>query len=435
MPLYDSFKLIEGVQKLPASQREALRINLEHVDRALARVAAQDSGGAARSQTLRRLVVDGDLYVPAGVIKVGPDGKGNVVINTNGIKLNYGTTNKIWLQTDGDVFIGDDTSLPAKNYIAIFSAAQTYNSESMGAGDMLIGDNSSSKANILWDKSAGQLLFRGGTSAKAYIDTTGAITAGTGEVVIDDSGIKLIGNGNTTTNSISWYITSTNICQIYGWGNPSSVRHEIVLNAGTGSGTPGAISLYAVGTSGTTAGINLDASSLHMSLDNIDVKLETSHYIGLGASAGRFVFTDAATDSIAVTAADLNPALGVNVGTATGATTGEVRASDKLRLGGQTTGGIKQQSTSVANNGVTALFAAGDYGLLVVEGNGNLALYYLKGAGHATVEINDSDAVYSVTATTAGSTNIYWSGANSRYELENKRGGTLVYTMTLIGTL
>lgn len=178
MPLYDRLIKIEGLSRLPAGEREALRLDVERLEKSAARVAAQDNGGGSRSANLRRLVVDGDLYVPAGVVKIGPDTTGNVVINTNGIKLNYGTVNKIWLQTDGDVLIGDDTSAPGSTYIAIFSTAQSYGTvaESMGAGDMLIGDNSASKANILWDKSAGQLLFRGGTTTTIFVDTTGKLT-------------------------------------------------------------------------------------------------------------------------------------------------------------------------------------------------------------------------------------------------------------------
>ena len=67
-------------------------------------------------------------------------------------------------QTDGDIFIGSNIASPGTTYLSVFATAQTYNSESMSAGDMLIGDNSANKANILWDYSAGQLLIRGGTT-------------------------------------------------------------------------------------------------------------------------------------------------------------------------------------------------------------------------------------------------------------------------------
>lgn len=67
------------------------------------------------------------------------------------------------IQNDGDVQFGSDISSPATTGFNIFSQAQTYNGESFGAGDILLGDNSTGKANIWWDASAGILYFRSGT--------------------------------------------------------------------------------------------------------------------------------------------------------------------------------------------------------------------------------------------------------------------------------
>ncbi len=117
-------------------------------------------------------------------------------------------------QTDGDMFLGSNISAAATTYISIFAGAQTYNTESMAAGDMLIGDNSASKANILWDKSAGRLLFRGGQTTKAYIDTDGAITAGAGDVILDDSGLALAA-GTGTPNQIKINDGADNIFRLY----------------------------------------------------------------------------------------------------------------------------------------------------------------------------------------------------------------------------
>ena len=58
-------------------------------------------------------------------------------------------------------------------------------------GDGLLGDNSSGKANILWDKSAGTLNFRGGTTVHTYIDTTGELKAGSGAVTLGQDGIAV----------------------------------------------------------------------------------------------------------------------------------------------------------------------------------------------------------------------------------------------------
>jgi hypothetical protein len=47
------------------------------------------------------------------------------------------------------------------------------------------------------------------------------------------------------------------------------------------------------------------------------------------------------------------------------------------------------------------------------------AIYALNGLNASTIEINDPSGLFSTTAGTADSYNIYWSSANSRYELEN----------------
>ncbi len=100
-----------------------------------------------------------------------------------------------YFQVDGSASLlkfGSNVSAAATTAIAIFGAGQTYNSEAVGAGDLLIGDNSASKANVLWDKSTGQLKFRGGTTVQVYIDTDGAVVAGGGVVKLNSDGIQTL---------------------------------------------------------------------------------------------------------------------------------------------------------------------------------------------------------------------------------------------------
>ncbi len=66
-------------------------------------------------------------------------------------------------EIDGDLFLGEDLTDPAKAGFHFFATDQTYNSESVGAGDLLLGDNSSGQPNILWDNSAAEFLVRTGT--------------------------------------------------------------------------------------------------------------------------------------------------------------------------------------------------------------------------------------------------------------------------------
>jgi hypothetical protein len=62
-------------------------------------------------------------------------------------------------------------------------------------------------------------------------------------------------------------------------------------------------------------------------------------------------------------------------------------------------------------------------GLFVVTSRNNTtALYSLNGGAGTTTEISDASGLYSPTAGNAGTLNIYWSGGNSRYEIQNKIG-------------
>ncbi len=100
-----------------------------------------------------------------------------------------------YFQVDGSASLlkfGSNVGAVATTAISIFGVDQTYNSEAFGAGDLLIGDNSAAKANVLWDKSTGKLLFRGGTTTQAYIDTDGAINAGAGVVELNSDGIQIV---------------------------------------------------------------------------------------------------------------------------------------------------------------------------------------------------------------------------------------------------
>jgi len=133
----------------------------------------------------------------------GLAGSGHVIIGVGGIQIMQSTAVMGEWQTDGDIFIGSNIASPASTYFSILAQAQTYNGEAFSAGDMLIGDNSALKANIFWDKSAGRLNFRGGTTTKAYIDTDGTFVA---------TGANISGTITATTGTIGgWTIGSTEI--------------------------------------------------------------------------------------------------------------------------------------------------------------------------------------------------------------------------------
>lgn len=116
---------------------------------------------------------------------------------------------------------------------------------------------------------------------------------------------------------------------------------------------------------------------------------------------------------------------------------GAVSATDEeiSWLAGITTR-IKLRSASVANNANAALLAAsgggaGTSGLVfIITSEGHSAIFSVEGGGTIAREVADPAGAFSANSATASSTNIYWSGSNSRYEIENKRGSTLNYYIT-----
>jgi hypothetical protein len=129
---------------------------------------------------------------------------------------------------DGDAFFGSNIAAAATTSLAIFSNAQTYNSEALGAGDILFGDNSAAKANILWDRSAGTLLFRGGTTTQAYIDTTGALVAGDGAVTINATDGIRIADGKDSKNQLK-FVSATDSSSVSQTGGRMELQSSVAI--------------------------------------------------------------------------------------------------------------------------------------------------------------------------------------------------------------
>jgi hypothetical protein len=96
---------------------------------------------------------------------------------------------KTQIQPNGTFIIGSNIENPETTTEVFFTEDTVYNNEEFGAGDYLIGDNSTGQSNMKWDASEGQLQFRGGTTVQVYMDTDGSIKAGGGDVTIDQWGI------------------------------------------------------------------------------------------------------------------------------------------------------------------------------------------------------------------------------------------------------
>jgi len=110
---------------------------------------------------------------------------------------------KVWLNENG-LFATDNDSNPS--FALINADGVSWNSETLNTRDVLLGDNSASKANILFDASEGKLNFRGGTTTQAYIDTDGSFVTGGGDVTLNTNGLRFAtASTYEDTKSIQWY--------------------------------------------------------------------------------------------------------------------------------------------------------------------------------------------------------------------------------------
>jgi hypothetical protein len=120
----------------------------------------------------------------------------------------------------------------------------------MGAGDVFIGD-ANGGANVLWDSSAGQLLFRDGTDTEVYIDTDGSLVTGDGRMRLNSAGGLRI-EANTSVyngvlffdNDIATRLTTGGLGAYSDTANALAITTWFVSNANNG-GNPARIQLEA----------------------------------------------------------------------------------------------------------------------------------------------------------------------------------------------
>lgn len=191
----------------------------------------------------------------------GSSFKGAALDRTNGlrlfntpIKLYNSTLQTVDIQADGDVFFGEDISTAAKTSFVHLASAQTYNSESLGAGDILIGDNSSGKANVLWDRSAGKLLFRGGTTTEIEIGTDGKLYFASGLADISSDGIRINSpTGFNLNRGYRFFYGSDETAGLYHYFT-GSLQHELHLRISSSTDRSSYMGIS------STAPTNFDAS-------------------------------------------------------------------------------------------------------------------------------------------------------------------------------
>jgi len=222
---------------LEREERDRARIDFKNILNAAARLGQWDASKTG--------VITGEFVDPSGHVR----------LDAAGVHVYSDTAETIWLKSIGDMLIGSNISAAATTNFVFLSTDQTYNSEALGAGDLLIGDNSASKANMLWDASAGILYFRGGTTNQVWISTTGSLVAGAGDVTIDSTGISIL-TGTGDTNTLTWRdsVTSDSWGRLYtslGGTSPDRYGNIFVQARQEGTGAP-SLSLQVEPTSGSS---------------------------------------------------------------------------------------------------------------------------------------------------------------------------------------
>lgn len=104
---------------------------------------------------------------------------------------------RIRLDDDG-LFVVDNGGTPKPVLTAISATTASVNSETLAVGDVMIGDNSSGKSNLLFDQSAGNLKFRIGSSSTPIVfDPTNGLTIYGGTGFATTTAINFLNSGGT----------------------------------------------------------------------------------------------------------------------------------------------------------------------------------------------------------------------------------------------
>jgi hypothetical protein len=91
---------------------------------------------------------------------------------------------------------------------------------------------------------------------------------------------------------------------------------------------------------------------------------------------------------------------------------------------------------TVASGATTPIADNTFCGVLFVTSSEDLsAVFEIRGPSNASRELIDNAGIYSQTAGTATSVNIYWDAGSSRYLLQNNRVGSVTFSVYRIGSV
>ena len=203
------------------------------------------------------LSIVGEIYIDDPVtpnsLMIGPS-----IMDSSGIRLFNNGIPTIYMDNDGDAFFGANLDDPAFTSLLVFSNSQTYNDEELEEGDVLIGDNSTSRANMLWDRSAGKLQFRGGTTMAVEIGTDGSLLAGAGNLVVSADGITFANTTQwSTSTTIAWKDSASTVAELQSYLNGGVPNINMQVNRTRDYAKASKIIMAAVGETDTTDDVEI----------------------------------------------------------------------------------------------------------------------------------------------------------------------------------
>ncbi len=246
---------------------------------------------------------------------IGPHGSvtrvqaGGVRVTRSGIGVFEDGILKTVMESDGDFHVGSDTGLPATTTFSVFVNDQTYNNEEMGAGDLLIGDNTEDTPNVKYSAADGQLQFRSGTTVKAYMDTDGSLRAGEGNVIITSDGIVIqnltdsgdpfllfLNSAGATLGQI--FTNSSGNLELDAFG--TGVERKLVLRSQV-SGSIATIEIVANASGGGSDTVSISADTIFLTAaTTVNALGQDFDFIVEGDTDPDLLHTDASTDRVGI---------------------------------------------------------------------------------------------------------------------------------------
>ncbi len=335
---------------------------------------------------------------------VGPHGRlsrvqsGGVNITPAGINVFEDGVIKTTIFPDGNFRVGSDITDPLTTTFNVFVNDQTYNSEEMGAGDLMVGNNSSDASNLFWDASEGKLNFRLGVTPTAYMDTDGTLNFLSGTIGGWTIGADYIRDTAGTVGMSSAVTGGTDVRFWAGDVTPDDAPFQVTED-GELIANNADITGNITATEGLIGGWEINDPLIHRVIANLGIILNSStQVIEVGNVAGSHILIDGANEYIRTST--YNPGVtGFNIDTDTGdaefnnATMRGTIYATAGAIGGWTIGASALTDTA----GVVGLSSA-------VTGGDDIRLW----AGHATpasapFRVTEAGVLVASSATITGS--------------------------------